>query len=291
MKISTAFFFTALFSTGKPTRVSAQKELGLLRGVHGSHYSEAAEDGDEDATPKKELGGSIVAATRPEDPAASKPAQLRSALREQEVPLVSDAADATSPKERVIEDRQVGPTLGEAIINGPSDFPRSFRFVLHNEYWYLDPSYLDVCGLADGGYGVQTTADLDRNRDHQTSTWEWRRWICGTLCYGQKGEIADNDWGWLYNPVYGYLTVSGDKVITKANVGYEAESIWQMQRTWNGNEISDEISDGDFVKIFNLSNREYLYERRVESTCDGKYAVGTGHIRANGSDTWQIQKI
>jgi len=221
-----------------------------------------------------------------------------------EVPLVSDAAaDATALKEQVIEDRQVGPTLGEATNIGPSDFPRSFRFKLRNQFnddiWsdifgilsrdsdpYVDRSFLDVCGEADGGYGVQTTASLIRNRDHQTSTWEWRRWICGTG-YKCEGEIANNDWGWLYNPVYGYLTVSGDKVITKANVGYEAESIWQMQKENGG----QEIWHMDSVYIYNLSNLKYL-DVYGESTCAGKYAVLThpSKNREGKSGTWQIRK-
>ena len=47
MKIFTAFVFTALCSAVKPVHVSAQKELGLLRGLHGNHYSEAANEREE----------------------------------------------------------------------------------------------------------------------------------------------------------------------------------------------------------------------------------------------------
>jgi len=220
-----------------------------------------------------------------------------------EVPLVSDAADATSPKERqVIEDRQVGPTLGEATTIGPSDdlFPRSFRFVLSNQvddhdlngynFFYRD-NFLDVCGEADGGHGVQTTDNLDRNNAHQTSTWEWRRWICGTdECVG---DISHNDSGWLYNPVYGYLAVSGDKVITKANVGWELESIWQMQKKWY--EYGNEISAGDSVHIYNYSNYKYLNVDRIRSTCAGRYTVSTepseNWTNEGKSGTWQILEL
>jgi len=224
-----------------------------------------------------------------------------------EVHLVSDTANATGPKDRVIEDGQVGSALREAT-NGsfiPAfecwsdssiciDKGETFRLV--NQFG--GDSFLDVCGgSADSGWGVQTTSSLDRDHAHRTSTWEWEaranpKFIENAIFYGHL--LLSHSYGALYNPRYGYLTVSGDKVITTATK-YGDESLWMMKNIGNilSQYPSGTVVNGDLVHIYNKSNKKYLDVNGFSECHEGSYNVMTSSSRDrhNSSGTWKVQKI